>query len=161
MFSSSLSLRPLLTLWVLPVLLSSLTSFTYKEALNAIKHVCLFPLQRVLTTLALPFIIQYMKKLKEKEHGKDPHFEATSQTIFSHLLQFWPDRQLPGPFFHPLYVVLFPPSFQRLGKGADFPIHAPNVSRLIDEFDQRGHIFWSSSSIFRQKRLPFLSRRRP
>jgi Na+/H+-dicarboxylate symporter len=71
-----------LTLWALPVLLSSLTSFTYKEALRATLNVALLPFATGMTTLALPFILQYMKKLKEKQCASDSHFEGTSQTIF-------------------------------------------------------------------------------
>jgi proton glutamate symport protein len=71
----------LLTIWVLPVLLSSFTSFTFREALTVIKNICLLPFATGMTTLALPYIIQYMKKLKKKHHVGDPHFEGTSQTI--------------------------------------------------------------------------------
>jgi Na+/H+-dicarboxylate symporter/ABC-type amino acid transport substrate-binding protein len=66
-----------LTIWTLPILLSSLTTLSYKEALLAIKNISLLPFATGMTTLALPNIIQYMKKLK-KNH---PSFEGTSQTI--------------------------------------------------------------------------------
>lgn len=71
----------LITFWILPALLSSLTPLTYKEAIKAFKTVCLLPFVTALPTLALPFIIMYMKKLGKKHHEGDPNFQATSQTV--------------------------------------------------------------------------------
>ncbi len=71
----------LITFWVLPAILSSLTPLTYGEVLKAFRTVCLLPFATALPTLSLPFIIYYMKKLGHQHHEGDPHFQATSQTV--------------------------------------------------------------------------------
>jgi len=71
----------IVTFWVLPALISSLTPLTYRELLTAFKTICILPFATALPTLALPFIILYMKKLGVKHHEGDPHFQATSQTV--------------------------------------------------------------------------------
>lgn len=70
-----------ITLWILPALISSLTPLTYTDVLKGFKAVCILPFATAMPTLALPFIIIYMKKLGAKHHEGDPHFQATSQTV--------------------------------------------------------------------------------
>lgn len=70
-----------ISFWTLPALLSSMTPLTYKETLKAFKTVCLLPFATALPTIALPFIVMYMKKLGIKHAKGDPHFHSTSQTV--------------------------------------------------------------------------------
>ena len=78
---SFISVTLILTLWVFPVLLSSLTPLKYGEVMQAFKVVCLLPFATALPTLALPFIIIYMKKLGRKYFEGNPEFHSTSQTV--------------------------------------------------------------------------------
>lgn len=70
-----------LVFWMLPALLSSLTSLTYAEVMKAFRTVCLLPFATALPTISLPFINYYMRKLAEKEGVNDAHFRSTSQTV--------------------------------------------------------------------------------
>lgn len=70
-----------ITIWALPALVSSFTPLTYKEVLKAFRFVCLLPFATALPTIALPFIVIYMKKLGVKHAEGDPRFHATSQTV--------------------------------------------------------------------------------
>ena len=70
-----------LTIWVLPALVSSLTPLSYREVLKATKTVCLLPFATALPTIALPFIILYMKKLGSKQVEGSSRFHITSQTV--------------------------------------------------------------------------------
>lgn len=70
----------LITFWALPALVASLTPISYKEIVKAIRTVCILPFATGLTTIALPFIVLYLKSLGKK-HTKDPEFHATSQTV--------------------------------------------------------------------------------
>ncbi len=68
-----------LTFWILPLLLSSFTAFSYRETLKAFRSVCLLPFATGLPTLALPLAITYMKTLSQRTREKD-HFDSLSQT---------------------------------------------------------------------------------
>lgn len=70
-----------ITIWLLPALVSSLTPLSYREVLKATKTVCLLPFATALPTLALPFIILYMKKLGSKQVEEASRFHITSQTV--------------------------------------------------------------------------------
>ncbi len=66
--------------WVLPSLLSALTPMKYQEVLKAFRMVCLVPFVTGLSTTALPFINNFLKKLAHK-HQTHERFRETSQTI--------------------------------------------------------------------------------
>lgn len=70
-----------MTLWVLPGILSSLTPLSYRDVLHAFKVVCVVPFATALSSLSLPFIIYYLKKLGTKHADGDPQFHATTQTV--------------------------------------------------------------------------------
>jgi len=69
-----------LTFWVLPVLLSTLTPMSFKEAVSAIRYVCLLPFLTGLGPAALPFLNRYLVRLSKKHETHD-NFRETSQTI--------------------------------------------------------------------------------
>ena len=72
----------LTTFWMLPVLLSSLTPLSYREALRAIRDVCLVPFVMGIPTIAIPFINSYLKQIKEKQNlTHESGFRNVSQTI--------------------------------------------------------------------------------
>lgn len=66
--------------WILPTLLSTMTPMSYQEALKAFRYVCLLPFVTGLSTAALPFFNNYLKKLSQK-HETHENFRETSQTI--------------------------------------------------------------------------------
>jgi len=68
------------TFWFLPTLLTSFTPMKYKDIFRAIKTVCLLPFVTGLSTAALPFLNNYLKKLGTK-HEVHTKFRETSQTI--------------------------------------------------------------------------------
>jgi Na+/H+-dicarboxylate symporter/ABC-type amino acid transport substrate-binding protein len=70
----------IITLWLLPTLLSALTPLSFKEASRSIRYVCLLPFVTGLPTTALPFLNIYLKKLAQK-HETHEHFRETSQTV--------------------------------------------------------------------------------
>ena len=70
-----------MALWALPALVSSLTPLSFRDVFKAIRSVCLLPFATGLTTIAIPFIVIYMKKLGAKHAERDAHFHATSQTV--------------------------------------------------------------------------------
>jgi proton glutamate symport protein len=67
--------------WILPAILCSFTSLTYKQVMEAFRIVCLLPFATALPSISIPFILIYMKKLGERQPLKDSHFHATSQTV--------------------------------------------------------------------------------
>ena len=69
-----------LTFWVLPVLLSTLTPLTYRQAIAALRYVCLLPFLTGLGPAALPFLNRYLVRLSKK-HETHENFRETSQTI--------------------------------------------------------------------------------
>jgi proton glutamate symport protein len=71
-----------MTFWILPAIIISFTNLNYKQIMQAFRMVCLLPFATALPSIAVPFILLYMKKLGEREHHiKDLDFEATSQTV--------------------------------------------------------------------------------
>lgn len=67
-------------LWLLPTLISALTPISYQEAIKTLRYVCLVPFFTGLSTTALPFINNYLKRLSQK-HETHEEFRETSQTI--------------------------------------------------------------------------------
>lgn len=69
-----------MTFWLLPTLIAALTPLSYKEALQALRSVCLLPFVTGLSTAAIPFLNSYLRKLSQK-HETHVHFRETSQTV--------------------------------------------------------------------------------
>jgi len=71
-----------MTLWVLPLILSSMTPLSFRESLKAFRIVCLLPFVTGIPTIAIPFINSYLKKTGEKYSlSLDPNFRSMTQTI--------------------------------------------------------------------------------
>lgn len=68
------------TFWLLPILVSCLTPFKYREVLQMFRFVCLVPFVTGLSTAALPFLNMFLRKLYLK-HDAEPKFRETSQTV--------------------------------------------------------------------------------
>lgn len=68
------------TFWILPTLLATLTPLTFRESLSAFRYVCLLPFVTGLSTAALPFLNNYLKRLSQK-HETHERFRETSQTV--------------------------------------------------------------------------------
>lgn len=69
-----------ITFWVLPLLLSCLTSMTYREVLKAFRSVCLLPFVTALTPIAIPFLNAYLLRFSKK-HETHEKFHENSQTV--------------------------------------------------------------------------------
>lgn len=70
-----------LSLWVLPVLVSCLTSIPLKEIYREYRIVAFLPFATAIPTLALPYINNAMRRLAEKKNLLLGTFRSTSQTI--------------------------------------------------------------------------------
>ncbi len=70
-----------LSLWVLPVLISCLTSIPLKEIYMEFRIVAFLPFATGIPTLALPYINNAMRRLAERKHLLLGTFRNTSQTI--------------------------------------------------------------------------------
>lgn len=70
-----------LSLWVLPVLISCLTSIPLKEIYLEFRIVLFLPFATAIPTLALPYINNTMRRLAEKKNLILGTFRGTSQTI--------------------------------------------------------------------------------
>jgi len=70
-----------LSLWVLPVLVSTLSSIPLKEIFQEFRIVSFLPFATAISTLALPFINNSMRRLAEKKHLELGTFRNTSQTM--------------------------------------------------------------------------------
>lgn len=66
--------------WLLPTLISSLTQMSYREALRTLRYLCIVPFATGISSAAIPFINNYLKKLSHK-HATHEGFRETSQTI--------------------------------------------------------------------------------
>lgn len=66
------------TFVILPLILSSLTHLTFKDCLKAFRAVCLLPFVTALTSIAVPFLNNYIKMLAKKSEVK---FHENSQTV--------------------------------------------------------------------------------
>lgn len=69
-----------LTFFILPLLLTSFTPMSYREAIRAFRYVCLLPFVTGLGPAALPFLNQYLKQLSQR-HETHERFRETSQTV--------------------------------------------------------------------------------
>lgn len=71
-----------LTLWALPVIISSLTPLTFRESLKEFQSVCLLPFVTGIPTIAIPFIGMSVQRLGKKySFHSDPNFRNTTQTL--------------------------------------------------------------------------------
>ncbi len=71
-----------LTFWILPLILSSFTPLSFRESLKAFRNVCLLSFVTGISTIAIPFINQYLHKLGERyQLGGESGFRSTNQTI--------------------------------------------------------------------------------
>jgi proton glutamate symport protein len=70
-----------LSLWVLPVLISCLTSIPLKEIFMEFRIVAFLPFATGIPTLALPYINNAMRRLAERKKLVLGTFRSTSQTI--------------------------------------------------------------------------------
>jgi ABC-type amino acid transport substrate-binding protein len=70
-----------LSLWVLPKLVSCLTSLSFKEVWREFKLVCFLPFATAIPTLALPYINHSMRRLAERKNLEMGAFRNTAQTI--------------------------------------------------------------------------------
>lgn len=68
--------------WILPLILSSFTSLSFREAMRAIWDVCLLPVLTGIPMIAIPFINLYLKRMEEKlALIHEPGIRSSSQTI--------------------------------------------------------------------------------
>ncbi|MGH2613547.1 MAG: cation:dicarboxylate symporter family transporter, partial [Rhabdochlamydiaceae bacterium] len=70
-----------LSLWVLPILISCLTSIPLKEIFMELRIVVFLPFATAIPTLALPYINNTMRRLAERKNLLLGTFRGTSQTI--------------------------------------------------------------------------------
>jgi Na+/H+-dicarboxylate symporter/ABC-type amino acid transport substrate-binding protein len=70
-----------LSIWVLPMVVSCLTSIPYKELWREYKIVGFLPFATGIPTIALPYINNAMRRLAERKNLDLGTFKATSQTI--------------------------------------------------------------------------------
>ena len=70
-----------LTLWILPVILTSLTDFSYKDVLREYNLVCWIPFATAMPTLAFPFMYTALKRLSHRYEIKSSSFHRTGQTV--------------------------------------------------------------------------------
>lgn len=70
-----------LSMWVLPVLISCLTSIPLKEIYSEFRIVSFLPFATGIPTLALPYINNAMRRLSERKNLVLGTFRGTSQTI--------------------------------------------------------------------------------
>ncbi len=70
-----------LSIWVLPVIVSCLTSIPYKELFREYKLVGFLPFATGIPTIALPYINNAMRRLADRKNLDLATFKATSQTI--------------------------------------------------------------------------------
>lgn len=71
-----------LTFWILPLILTSLTSMTYRDTLHAFRSVCLLSFVTGVSTIAIPFINHYLRKMGEQAPIKgEGDYRTTSRTM--------------------------------------------------------------------------------
>jgi Na+/H+-dicarboxylate symporter/ABC-type amino acid transport substrate-binding protein len=70
-----------LSIWVLPMIVSCLTSIPYKELYREYKIVGFLPFATAIPTIALPYINNAMRRLADRKDLDLGTFKATSQTI--------------------------------------------------------------------------------
>ncbi len=138
-----------ITIWILPVLLSSMTPLTYGDALKAFKTVCILPFATALPTLSLPFIILYMKKLGKIHHEGKPTFQATSQTVLPICYSFGQIGNCMILFFILFISFYFRHPFTGWEKSRPFHFYASHVIRIVYHILQYCRIFDSATSLSR------------
>jgi len=69
------------TFWVLPWLLSALIPLSFRETSKAIRTVCLLPFVTGLSTISLPFINSFLKKLSQHEAAQEKQLHEMSQSV--------------------------------------------------------------------------------
>ncbi len=70
-----------MSLWMLPILVSTLSSIPYKELLQEYKIVSLLPFATAIPTIALPYINNSMRRLAKRNNLELGTFINTSQTV--------------------------------------------------------------------------------
>jgi Na+/H+-dicarboxylate symporter/ABC-type amino acid transport substrate-binding protein len=70
-----------LSIWVLPMIVSCLTSIPFKELFREYKIVGFLPFATAIPTIALPYINNAMRRLADRKNLDLGTFKATSQTI--------------------------------------------------------------------------------
>ncbi|HVX00518.1 MAG TPA: cation:dicarboxylase symporter family transporter, partial [Candidatus Babeliaceae bacterium] len=70
-----------LSFWVLPVLVSCLTSIPYRDLSREYKIVSFLPFATAIPTIALPYINNSMRRLAERKNLELGTFKGTSQTL--------------------------------------------------------------------------------
>jgi proton glutamate symport protein len=79
---SYVSITLFFTFWLLPLILSSLTSLSFRESLHAFRSVCLLSFVTGIPTIAIPFINRYLRKLGDREPLKgESGYRTTVQTV--------------------------------------------------------------------------------
>ncbi|MBS0649186.1 MAG: cation:dicarboxylase symporter family transporter [Verrucomicrobia bacterium] len=71
----------LLSLWVLPIIVSCLTAIPYRDLFREYKIVGFLPFATAIPTIALPYINNAMRRLAERKNLELATFKGTSQTI--------------------------------------------------------------------------------
>lgn len=70
-----------LSLWVMPIVVSCLTSIPYRDLFREYKIVGFLPFATAIPTIALPYINNAMRRLADRKNLDLATFKATSQTI--------------------------------------------------------------------------------
>jgi Na+/H+-dicarboxylate symporter len=151
-----------LTLWVLPVLLTSMTDLRYRDVMREFRLVCLIPFATAMPSLAIPFIYQTIKRhALSKSLQEMDNYDNTAQTVlpltytfgqlgnffilfFVYFLAFYTHHALSSGQEILLMILLLPMSFGTVISGIS------SISFLLDKFHfpQNAYaIFWTTSSI--------------
>lgn len=70
-----------LSIWVLPMIVSCLTSIPYKELMQEYRIVCVLAFATGIPSIAFPFINNCMRRLAERNHLDLATFRSTAQTV--------------------------------------------------------------------------------
>jgi Na+/H+-dicarboxylate symporter/ABC-type amino acid transport substrate-binding protein len=70
-----------LSIWVLPMIVSCLTSIPYRELMQEYRIVCILAFATGIPSIAFPFINNCMRRLAERNHLELATFRSTSQTV--------------------------------------------------------------------------------
>ena len=151
-----------LTLWVLPVLLTSLTDLKYRDVMREFRRVCIIPFATAMPSLAIPFIYRTIKRQALRESLKrDDNYDNAAQTVlpltftfgqlgnffilfFIYFLAFYTHHALSSGQEILLMILLLPMSFGTVISGVS------SISFLLDKFHfppGAYSTFWTISSI--------------
>ncbi|MBF8263220.1 MAG: hypothetical protein HW387_885 [Parachlamydiales bacterium] len=98
-----------LTLWILPLILSSLTPLSFGESLRAFRSICFLSFVTGIPTIAIPLINRYLNKLRDKEPLKGvAGFRSTVDTVLPISYSF---VQIGNAFL--LFFILFASFYYR------------------------------------------------